>query len=113
MIETSNLQLIPWERAQREAYLRGKGELATMLNVKVPESWPHFPEAYAQMAAATHNDRAGSEWHTYFFVHRQEGVLVGSDEFYGEPDEANTVEIGYEIQLNTGIVVLARKRCEA
>jgi [ribosomal protein S5]-alanine N-acetyltransferase len=98
MITTKNLRLIPWEQAHHLAYLSGKAELAAILKVRVPVSWPHFPEAYTHMAtAALAEELSTSDWHTYFFVHPQQNVLVGSGGFYGEPDSDGTVELGYEI----------------
>lgn len=46
MIHTSNLQLLPFERIHIEALLRDKRELAEILHLSVPDSWPNFPEAF-------------------------------------------------------------------
>lgn len=98
MITTQNLQLLPYERKHIEALLRHKNELADLLQVTVPASWPHFPEAYTLS-----DDEAGpaqpasTEWPGYFFLYSRERALVGSGGFFGPPDDTGTVEIGYEI----------------
>lgn len=98
MITTHNLQLLPYERRHVEALLRHKHALAALLQVAVPASWPHFPEAFALSADETHSSQpAPTEWRGYFFLHPHERVLVGSGGFKGPPDDTGTVEIGYEI----------------
>ncbi|MEZ4671947.1 MAG: GNAT family N-acetyltransferase [Anaerolineae bacterium] len=96
VIVTARLQLIPIEQQHREAFARGKSVLGAALNVTVPHGWPQFAEAYLPFAAES-GDSAASEWQSYFFIHQQEKVLVGSGGFYGEPDAESVVEIGYEI----------------
>lgn len=98
MIKTNNLQLLPVERRHVEAFLRNKHELAALLQVGLPDSWPHFPEAFSLPAAESRPaDPSPTGWDGYFFIHPQEGMLVGNGGFKGPPDEAGTVEIGYEI----------------
>jgi [ribosomal protein S5]-alanine N-acetyltransferase len=94
MINTSNLQLIPFERSQIEALLRDKRELAEILHVSIPDSWPTFPEAFSYLANLEHFP---TDWHGYFFIHPKDSILVGNGGFKGKPDESGTVEIGYEI----------------
>lgn len=98
MIKTQQLQLHPVTRIHKAAFLRGKDELAKVLQVAVPEHWPHFAQAFALRA----DEHDGSEqpmpsWRGYFFIHLQDKKLVGNGGFKGPPDEAGMVEIGYEI----------------
>jgi ribosomal-protein-alanine N-acetyltransferase len=95
MITTANLILLPCERIHIEAILRDKRELATLLNLTIPNSWPQFPEAFA-LPADTSLPSA-TDWAGYFFTYPQDNVLIGNGGFNGEPDEAGSVEIGYEI----------------
>jgi RimJ/RimL family protein N-acetyltransferase len=95
MIQTINLQLLPIERIHIEAFLRSKSELAALLKVAVPASWPHFPEAFS--LPPDEPPPAPTDWHGYFFIYPKESVLVGNGGFHGQPDESGTIEIGYEI----------------
>jgi RimJ/RimL family protein N-acetyltransferase len=97
MIETENLRLIPVERAHREAFQRSKRDLAALLGTRVPEHWPHFPEAMALPDAPAVPDAPPPEWEAYFYIHPADGVLVGDGGFKGPPDASGEVEIGHEI----------------
>jgi [ribosomal protein S5]-alanine N-acetyltransferase len=98
MITTVNLQLIPVERTHIEAFLRHKAELAEILQVTIPDSWPHFPEAFSLSTEdSTQSELEPSEWHGYFFIYPNDRVLVGNGGFHGQPDETGTIELGYEI----------------
>ncbi|MEG4580357.1 GNAT family N-acetyltransferase [Microcoleus sp. MON1_C5] len=98
MITTKNLQLLAVERIHIEAFLRSKSELAAILNVIVPNSWPLFPEAFSLPAdEACESNPPPTDWHNYFFIHPKNQVLVGNGGFKGSPDESGTIEIGYEI----------------
>ena len=96
MIQTPNLQLLPIERVHIEALLRSKSELAALLQVTVPDGWPHFPDSLSALEARASNPLE-ADWRGYFFLHRKDRVLVGSGVFKGPPDDSGTVEIGYEI----------------
>src|SRR5215471_21025851 len=96
MIQTPNLQLLPIERIHVEALLRSKSELAALLQVTVPDGWPHFPDSLSAYEAHASNPLE-ADWRGYFFLHPKDRVLVGSGTFKGPPDDSGTVEIGYEI----------------
>jgi [ribosomal protein S5]-alanine N-acetyltransferase len=98
MIKTNRLQLLTVERLHIEALLSHKSELAAILHISVPDSWPHFPEAFSLPAnQARQSNPPPTDWHGYFFIYPKEGVLVGNGGFKGPPDASGTVEIGYEI----------------
>lgn len=98
LIETNNLQLIVCERIHVEAILRNKSELEAILQVTVPASWPHFPEAFALPdPESCESNSPPTDWSSYFFIYPKERVLVGSGGFKGQPDASGTIEIGYEI----------------
>jgi len=111
MIQTPNLQLFPFERVHVEALLRSKSELAALLQVTVPDGWPHFPEAFSLSAHESHESNLlEADWHGYFFLHRKDRVLVGNGAFKGPPDDSGTIEIGYEIASeywNRGLAIEA------
>lgn len=111
---TNNLQLLPVERIHIEALLHNKSELAAILDVTVPNSWPHFPEAFSLPAdESRESNPPPTDWRGYFFIHPKEGVLVGNGGFKSRPDESGTVEIGYEIASeywNRGFATEATQR---
>ena len=93
MITTKNLQLLAVERIHIEAFLRSKSELAAILNVIVPNSWPHFPEAFSLPTDESgESNPPPTDWHNYFFIHPKNEVLVGNGGFKGSPDESGTIE---------------------
>ena len=98
MIMTSNLKLLPFERDHMEALLRDKNELAKILEVSIPGSWPNFPEAFSVLLDEFDNsEQLPMDWQGYFFILLKESILVGNGGFKSKPDESGTVEIGYEI----------------
>lgn len=98
MLITSNLQLLNIERIHIEAFLRGKSELANLLQVSVPNSWHTFPEAFSIPAEESYETSSlANDWQGFFFINPNDKVLVGNGGFYGPPDDSGTVELGYEI----------------
>ena len=98
MLKTSNLQLLTIERIHREAFLHSKSELAKILRVSVPNSWPSFPEAFSIPAEESHEaNPPTNDWPGFFFIDQKNKALVGNGGFHGQPDDSGTVEVGYEI----------------
>ena len=98
MIKTNNLQLLICERSHVKALLHNRSELAAILQVNIPDSWPNFPEAFALPADDFHDSSLlPSDWNGYFFIYPKDRVLVGNGGFKGQPDDSGIVEIGYEI----------------
>ncbi len=98
MTHTSNLQLLPFERIHIEALLRDKRDLAEILHVSIPDSWPNFPEAFSVLINESDaSEQFPTDWHGYFFILPTGSILVGNGGFKGKPDKSGTVEIGYEI----------------
>ncbi len=85
-----DVELIPVQEAHKAA-LTG-GNLAELLSASIPAGWPHFPEAFTPGGPG--GDPA---WPGFLIVSRAAGSLVGNGGFYGPPDAAGAVEIGYEI----------------
>lgn len=96
MTTTNTLSLLPVERTHKEAFGRSKAELAALLRVRVPDSWPSFPEAFS-LPADEPVETTPTHWSGYFFIHQKNQALVGNGGFKGPPDEHGVVEIGYEI----------------
>ncbi len=98
MIECERLHLVPCEPAHIAALLRSREELGTMLQITLPDGWPHFPEAFSpETSARLESTPALEGWYGYFFIEPHARILVGSGGFAGPPDENGIVEIGYEI----------------
>jgi len=97
VIKTDNLDLFPYERVHVAAFLSDRRELADLLQVSIPDGWPQFPEAFS---LSDETEPAPSVWHGYFFILRQDRVLVGSGGFAGTPDASGAIELGYEIAPN-------------
>jgi ribosomal-protein-alanine N-acetyltransferase len=97
VIETTNLQLIPAEAAHFEAILGNKKELEQMMNVRVPDNWPTFPESMPHGYEMLKSDPASHRWGFYLFVNSADRVLIGEGGFKGKPDGEGLVEIGYAL----------------
>lgn len=96
-IATARLQLVPLEERHKIAFGRGAGGLAALLGARVPEGWPHFPEAFVPAEAGQPGFAGPSDWPGLLFLNPAEGLLVGNGGFAGGPDAQGAVEIGYEI----------------
>ena len=98
IIETANLQLIGCEQAHIEAILRDKHEIARMLDVRILEGWPEFPEAMQHVYRHLQTDpQTAPEWGYRFFIHRKDRALIGEGGYKGRPSKEGLVEIGYAI----------------
>jgi [ribosomal protein S5]-alanine N-acetyltransferase len=90
--------LLKWNLSHIKALLTSKDDLAALLQVSVPVGWPQFPEAFTLPADETAEvDPDPNEWGGCFFIDLQNKALIGSGGFYGQPDNAGNVEVGYEI----------------
>lgn len=96
-IATPRLQLVPLEERHKVAFQQGTAELAALLGARVPEGWPHFPEAFVPAAEGQPFFAVPTEWPAYLFLYPAESVLVGNGGFASGPDAQGAVEIGYEI----------------
>jgi ribosomal-protein-alanine N-acetyltransferase len=97
MIETAHLTLIPCELAHVEAFAQGRENLARLVDARVPECFPVFPEGITYWEARLNEDASLRGWLNWFFMERAGRVLVGDGGFKGPPDTAGIVEIGYAI----------------
>jgi RimJ/RimL family protein N-acetyltransferase len=98
IIETINLQLIGCEVSHIEAILRDRHEIAGMLNVRIVDGWPEFPEAIEHVYSHLQSEPATApEWGYRLFVHKKDRALIGEGGYKGKPCEKGIVEIGYAI----------------
>jgi RimJ/RimL family protein N-acetyltransferase len=97
IIETDNLQLILCEAAHYEALLRDKKELEQLLNLKVFDAWPEFPESIPYAYNYFKTNPSSVRWGMYLFAHARDRALIGNGGFKGAPDAEGIVEIGYAI----------------
>ena len=96
------LRLIPATIASLRAELEGRAQLARVLGIEVPESWP--PELYDEPAIRFTLDRVEREpeevgWWLYYVAEPQQlggsTKLVGVAGYKGPPSAAGIVEVGY------------------
>jgi [ribosomal protein S5]-alanine N-acetyltransferase len=103
-IDTPRLLLIPATPEALRAELVGREDLAGVLGVDVPESWPpdlYDADAIRWTLSALEQGRAADGWSFYYVVERPEpgqpARLCGGGGFVGVPDATGTVEVGYSI----------------
>jgi RimJ/RimL family protein N-acetyltransferase len=92
---TERLVFLTLEERHRRALAAGKAELARLLAVAIPDSWPEFPEAFAPAPEDVVPRR--TQWDGYLFIAPARSALVGNGGFHGPPNDLGEVEIGYEI----------------
>ena len=93
-MSANTIELLIVEEKHKVALQSGKQDLSALLGVSVPDAWPQFPEAFVPSASVVGTD---SKWPAYFFIDCEQGSLVGNGGYFGAPNEAGEVEIGYEI----------------
>jgi ribosomal-protein-alanine N-acetyltransferase len=99
MIYTTRTQLFPATLQMVNAFLHSKAELAQLLGVEIPDSWPWsetegiFPWLKDQLKA----DPSLVGWLLYFIVHSEDNRLIGDLGLAGKPDAAGYVQTGYHI----------------
>ncbi len=96
IITTKRLNLIPCDHQMVGRILLDFENLPSLLNLRIPENWPIFPEAFQYVYDLLKTNPEESVWWTYIFVNREEKVIVGSGGYKGPPKN-ESVEIGYEI----------------
>jgi [ribosomal protein S5]-alanine N-acetyltransferase len=98
ILETKNLKLISCDRDILECAIAGNDVLAKKINVFVEDGWTEFGTAALQYSleklSASEEEK---NWWTYFPVHKEDNMLIGSGGYKGKPTNEGMVEIGYEI----------------
>ena len=94
----NHVKLINCNEEILNAILRGDGELAAILNIRVPEKWSEFGEViFNYSLEAISKNPKSQKWLAYLPVDTEINTLIGSCGFKGEPDNNGYVEIGYEV----------------
>lgn len=104
-LTTRQLLLRPATLALLEAELGGPSALARGLEAEVPPDWPpgEYDRAALEFfhAALAERGASGIGWYAWYALAPDSGagrpVLVGAGGYFGPPDSAGTVEIGYSI----------------
>jgi len=97
ILSTPRLQLISGIPEILDAAIAGNAQLSTKLQVRIPEMWSEFGAGVLHYARGMMlADPAALDWWTYFPVHKEDQVLLGTCGYKGPPDDG-MVEIGYEI----------------
>jgi [ribosomal protein S5]-alanine N-acetyltransferase len=103
-ITTLRLVLVPATVALIDADLESAEALDRFLDAEVPSDWP--PGEYDRPAMEFFRSQLAKQpdavgWYGWYAVHRsvdqERPVLVGSGGYFGPPDAAGTVEVGYSI----------------
>ena len=105
VIDTARMRLIAAQLAHLRTELAEPSQLAALLGVEVPASWP--PGEYDRDAIVYFLSQyeirgpAAIGWYGWYAVRRAEGAsaaqLVGAGGYFGPPSADGTVEIGYSI----------------
>ena len=98
ILETRRLKLLPFTLELKKATLAERATLAEMLEVEIPDAWPgaDLLDALPFFIEVMEKDPAGLVWDGVI-IHKAEQIAIGGIGFHGGPDEAGTVEIGYNI----------------
>ena len=96
--ETRRLKLIPFTLELKKAALTDKQQIATCLQVRVPENWPgpDIAEALPFLITRLEKQPYTPVWDG-IIVHKEDQAIIGDMGFKGPPDETGRVEIGYSI----------------
>lgn len=104
MIQTARLDLVPATVEILEAELASPAELAEILGVEIPGSWPpplYDADATRWMLALLRESREWEVWGFRYFVLRRGDsrprLAVGAGGYKGPPRADGSVEIGYSI----------------
>jgi [ribosomal protein S5]-alanine N-acetyltransferase len=99
MIETARLRLIPFDDAHFQALFQNDlNLLGHLLDVKTPKIWTTYADASDVLPFfyESYKDNGG-DWASYFTIHKDDKMLLGTCGFKDAPDTEGVVEIGYEM----------------
>lgn len=104
-LQTTHLDLVPATALHMDAQLTGPKELGKLLGVVVPKDWPpvgvdsDFVRGMRERLAKAGHDGIG--WYGFYAIVRHTALrpstLVGVGGFFGPPDVAGQVELGFGI----------------
>jgi RimJ/RimL family protein N-acetyltransferase len=96
--ETRRLKLVPFTLELKKAVLSDKHQLADLLEVRVPDTWPgpDMAEALPLFISAL-EQHPSTPILDGIIVHKEDQSIIGDIGFMGPPDESGRIEIGYSI----------------
>lgn len=96
--ETRRLKLILLTLDLKRAALADKKQLAELLGVCIPSSWPgpDYAEALPFFISEMEKYPSVPPWDGVI-IHKADNMLIGDIGFHGPPDPVGRVEIGYSI----------------
>lgn len=97
MMKTDRLILVPCNLELFEALDKGKEHLARVLEARIPERWPLFPDSISYFHEPLKVDPELLGWGTWLVVQKEGRIMVGEGGYGGKPGEDGQVEIGYAI----------------
>jgi [ribosomal protein S5]-alanine N-acetyltransferase len=115
-IPTPRLELVLATREVLAADLAGPRALADALGVKVPvPGWPteHWDHGALNWSIARIDAEGPSRWGAWYWIRREDRLLVGAGGFKGGPDASGTVEIGYGVVEQLHRQGIATEACTA
>ena len=110
MINTNRLLLIPIAVEHVAAICNSRAELSQLIGCTVPDSFPHFRNAFTHMLAHHHEYQSlpGTSW---FFIDRAGSKLIGMGGLGDLSD--GECELGYEITPEARRMGIATEGCQA
>lgn len=96
--ETKRVETIPFTLERMEQVIKDKDKLAELLQVHVPDDWPH-PDLAEALPIIYEQQRLHPTpivWDA-LVIDRKTQCLIGDVGFKGGPDASGTVDIGYSI----------------
>jgi RimJ/RimL family protein N-acetyltransferase len=97
MLSTARLEIVSCGLPEFEALTKGKEHLGIHLGVRIPESWPNFPDSILYFHEPLLADESLALWGTWLAIEKSERILIGEGGYGGKPNSDGVVEIGYGI----------------
>lgn len=99
VLTTERLDLIAANTESARADVSDPSLFSRLLNVRVPKDWPPAEFVDAQEIFARSLERSPDlvGWLHWYWVLRDDRILIGSGGFGGKPDHNGKVEIGFSI----------------
>jgi ribosomal-protein-alanine N-acetyltransferase len=99
VISTARLDLIAATSESSRADVEEPEKFSKLLDVKITKDWPpaEFVDAQEIFARSLERSPELAGWLHWYWVLRDERVLIGSGGFGGKPDHNGKMEIGFSI----------------
>jgi [ribosomal protein S5]-alanine N-acetyltransferase len=99
ILSTARLEIVAATGQIARADVSDAQQFAVLLNCQVPEEWPpaEFKDAQSIFARILTRSPELVGWMHWYWILREERVLVGSGGFGGLPDANGKVEIGFSV----------------